>query len=185
MRQGSLRMGLSKKRKVFIEEYLQCWNASEAARRAEYRHPGQAGHSLLKVLEIQEAIEARVTEKCMSANEVLIRLADMARSDIGELVDVREDGSWAIDWETAEGRTHLIKSVRDTKHGVAFELYDAQVALEKIGRAHGLFKERHELSGPGGGPIEVGNMTDDERIARIAELLDERSQSRDPSTSDA
>ena len=58
--------------------------------------------------------------------------------------------------------------------------------LERRAKLLGLdAPQRRELSGPGGGPIEVGNMTDDERIARIVELLDERSQSRDPSTSDA
>jgi len=148
-------MGLSNKQKVFIEGYLECWNGTKAARQAGYAHPSVQASRLLRNIKVQEAIDERLTEKCMSADEVLMRLADMGRGDIRDFVLVREDGSWTIDWESARGQTHLIKSVRDTKHGLVFEIYDAQAALEKIGRAHGLFKERHELSGPDGGPIET------------------------------
>lgn len=139
-------MALTKRRRLFIEEYLECWNGSEAARRAGYAHAGVQACRLLKNAKIQEAINDRLAEKCMSADEVLTRLAKMARGDIADLVLVRDDGSWTIDWETAEGKTHLIKSVRDTKHGLIFEIYDAQAALEKIGRAHGLFKQIHEVA---------------------------------------
>ena len=78
-------MGLTNKRRVFIEEYLKCWNASEAARHADYAHPGSQGHSLLKILEIQEEIERRIEEKAMGADEVLTRLAEQARSDIANM----------------------------------------------------------------------------------------------------
>lgn len=74
-------MSLTTKRIKFVEEYLRCWNASEAARRAEYAYPGTEGHRLLQIAEIQEYIKVRLAEVAMSADEVLQRLADKARGD--------------------------------------------------------------------------------------------------------
>lgn len=75
-------MALSNKRRIFIEEYLKCWNASEAARQAGYKHPGSMGHFLLKIHEIQEAIEERINDLSMSADEVIIRLTNIARNGL-------------------------------------------------------------------------------------------------------
>lgn len=165
-------MTLTRKRKVFVEEYLKCWNGTKAARRAGYAHPSVQASRLLRNVKVQEVISKRLTEKSMSADEVLIRLADMARGDIRNVVDLRDDGSWSIDWAAAEGKTHVIKSVRDTKHGLSVEMYDALSALEKIGRAHGLFRSVHEHTGEGGGPIEHQHrLSDDERLFRVRSLL--------------
>ena len=44
-------------------------------------------------------------------------------------------------------------------------------ALELIGKHLGMFKEVHEHSGPGGGPIEVRELSDKEAARRVAFLL--------------
>ena len=179
-------MALTKRRKLFIEEYLECWNGTEAARRAGYAHPGVQACRLLKDARIQQAINDRLAEKCMSADEVLLRLADMARSDIGDLVLIREDGSWTVDWKTVKGKTHVIKKAYDTKHGLSFELYDAQAALEKIGRAHGIFKSVHEHTGKDGGKIEHEHgLSDDDRITKLIQLLDEARDRQNQGTGDS
>ena len=74
-------MALTNKRKVFIAEYLKCWNASEAARRAGYKYPGTEGHRLLKMAEIDERIQQVLDESAMSAHECLQLLSDIARGD--------------------------------------------------------------------------------------------------------
>ena len=104
-------MGLTKKQRVFIEEYLQCWNATEAAKRAGYskRTAYSQGQRLLKKAETSQAISKRISEKAMSADEVLIRLGQMARSDIGEFMDIGSM-SFMVSLQTAKelGLTHLI-----------------------------------------------------------------------------
>lgn len=76
------------------------------------------------------------------------------------------------------GLLHLVKKYSLKEDGqVVIELYDAQKALELIARHHGLFVERHEHSGPNGGPVEVAALTPEERAARVAELL-QRGQQR-------
>jgi phage terminase small subunit len=146
------------KQTVFVEEYLKCWNSSEAARRAGYNgRSNQIGSRLLTNVDIKAEIDARIAELKMSTDEVLVRLADQARGSHADFTEVnlREDLK-------DHPKAHLVKTVisdvyEDSKgkihHKLRFELYDAQAALVHIGKAHGLFADRVEHSGPGGGPI--------------------------------
>jgi hypothetical protein len=81
----------------------------------------------------------------MSADEVLARLSEHARGDMGDLLG---PSGMVLDLQTAKerGLTHLIKSLNWTQHGLRIELYDAQSALVQLGKAHGLFvdRTRHE-----------------------------------------
>jgi len=70
---------LTNKRIAFVEHYLACWNASEAARRAGYKQRNE-GHRLLTNADIQAHIKERLAEVTMSADEVLQRLAEIARN---------------------------------------------------------------------------------------------------------
>jgi phage terminase small subunit len=158
------------KQRVFIEEYLRCWNATEAARKAGYseRTAYSIGQENLKKPEIAKAIEDRISEKAMSADEVLTRLGEHARGDLGEFLDI---GSMAfqVDLDAAKekGITRLIKKVKmNTKttisaegietetHNIELELYDAQAALVQIGRYHGLFTDKTDITS-GGEPVSL------------------------------
>lgn len=162
-------MALNDKRRIFVEEYLATWNASEAARRAGYAHPGSEGHRLLKIAEISEEISRRVAEKTLTADEVLVRLGEHARGSMGDFAKVNGRGQPYFDLQAAQqaNKLHLIKKLKtktrtinieqddeeegntdkDQQYGYAtevtieFELYDAQAALVHIGKHHGLFKE--------------------------------------------
>lgn len=138
-------MALTKKRRIFIEEYLKCWNATEAARRAGYKHPNVQGPTLVNLSIIREAIKQRLDEVAMEADEVLARLSEQARADIADFITVNETGLPLLDLRKAEGKTHLIKSVRETKEGTFIELYNSQSALVHMGKAHGAFEERHVI----------------------------------------
>jgi phage terminase small subunit len=153
-------MALTNKQQVFVEAYLgdARWNATEAARIAGYAEPGQQGYRLLKNVQIAEAVKAAIAERAMSADEVLLRLAEHARGSMADFLDVAGEG---LDLTKAEaaGKLHLVKKFTrtETLHGgsVGVELYDAQAALALLGKHHGLFTEKVEHSGPGGGPIPV------------------------------
>ncbi len=147
-------MGLTKKRRVFIEEYIRCWNATEAARRAGYAHPGQQGHSLLKIIEITDLIQERIREKAMAADEVLLRLGEQARAEHTEYL--LPDGTVDLQRLLADGKGHLVKSTKwDRQGNLVVEWHDAQSALVHIGKAHKLFTERHEVTGADGGPVVI------------------------------
>lgn len=85
--------GLSFQRQRFVEEYLLHWgNGTQAAINAGYseKTAGSQASRLLKNVDIQRAIRARITERAMSADEVLLRLADQARGDLGTFFKVYE-----------------------------------------------------------------------------------------------
>jgi phage terminase small subunit len=76
---------LTRKQQVFISEYLKCFNATEAAKRAGYSEATAyaIGWENLRKPEIKAGIDARLDEVHMSANEALKLTADLARVDIG------------------------------------------------------------------------------------------------------
>lgn len=55
-------MGLTHKRRVFIEEYLTCWNGAEAARRAGYKFPRRQASYLLTIPAIRNVVEERISD---------------------------------------------------------------------------------------------------------------------------
>lgn len=152
-------MALSAKQQAFIHEYLLDFNATRAAERAGYRGNDNTlavtGHDLIRNPKIAEAIQKRLQEKAMSADEVLMRLAEQARGDMGGYLS--DDGEIDIAAMKAAKQTHLLRKVKRTvrtgesesggtwaETRVEVELHDAQSALNLIGRHHKLFTDKIE-----------------------------------------
>ena len=133
---------MNNKQRVFVEEYLSCWNGAEAARKADYKHPRQQAVRLLSDINIQEEIQKRLQEKCLSADEVLVRLGEQARSLSKEYID--DFGFVNFKKLKADGLIHLVKKIKRNQQGIEVELYDAQMALVHIGRHHKLFTDKIE-----------------------------------------
>ena len=148
--------GLTDQQKIFVEKYLETVNGAEAARQADYAFPRQSAWENLSKPYIREIIEARLSLEAMGSNEVLWRLGEQGRGNIADFLVVDDEGA-NLNWDKVKHHGHIIKSITWTKYGPRLELYDAQGALDKIGKAHGIFKERREISGPGGGPIELSS----------------------------
>ena len=49
----------------------------------------------------------------------------------------------------------LYAGAKQGKEGLEIKMHDRVAALEKVGQHLGMFKTKHELSGPNGGPIET------------------------------
>lgn len=134
----------TRKERKWLAEYLKCWNGNEAARRAGYKWPEKIGPRKLKKFNTE--IKRRLRENAMEADEVLSRLADMAKGDINNFVDAA--GNVDLTQAREQGFTHIIKSITATKMGtVKIELYDAQSALVHIGKHLGLFTDRIKIEG--------------------------------------
>lgn len=149
---------LSKADEVFVSEYLLCFNATAAYKKA---HPSAKdttaasnGWKLLRKTEIQEAIQSRLDEVHMSADEALKLTADIARGDVTEFIT--PFGNIDIDKLRQGGKGRLIKKIKQktvTKIGkgesdedtevleTEIELYPADAALDKILRVHGKYKD--------------------------------------------
>jgi len=69
---------LTRKQQVFINLYIQYWNATRAAQEAGYKHPAEQGYKLLKLPAIKEAISTRLKQSQIEGDEVLVRISQQA-----------------------------------------------------------------------------------------------------------
>lgn len=85
----------------------------------------------------------------MSADEVLARLTAQARADIADVVRITKGRINVQDLRELQalGLSQNIKSISETRHRIAVEMYDAQAALIALGRAHGLFVDKVDNTG--------------------------------------
>lgn len=74
-------MALTIKQAAFVESYLQCFNATQAAIEAGYseKTARSIGSENLTKPDIWEAIETELKASAMTSEEVLMRLAELAR----------------------------------------------------------------------------------------------------------
>lgn len=159
---------LTAKQRAFVEQYLICLNATEAARRAKYKDPEQAGYENKKKQEVAAALSLGFALQAMPPSEVLSRLAKIARGSGYDIITIYESPLQditgdpildtagqpivrrfpSLDLQKAAdaGVLDLVKKVTYTAHGPSVELYDAQAALALIGKHHGLFVEKIDIS---------------------------------------
>lgn len=141
---------LTYKRRKFIEEYLTCWNATEAARRAGYACPNVEGPKNLVIPSIAAEIKRRIAEVAMGADEALIRLAEHARGEWTQYIT--ENGELDIARMVHDDRAHLIQEIRPTKSGTVYKFPDSQNAIIQICKGLGIFRDNLDITS-GGEPI--------------------------------
>ncbi len=144
--------GLTIKQRLFLDHYIVCMNGTEAARLAGYESDtatlaNMASQNLRNHYILRE-LDRRLNAYSMTANEVLVRLTDMARGDIADALN----SAGGIDPLEAKrrGKSHLIKRFK-TKTVTSedsdifeaeIEMYDAQAALNTLMKFHGLLVDR-------------------------------------------
>lgn len=144
-------MALTPKQERFVAEYLIDLNATQAAIRAGYsqKTAGQIGEQNLKKLEIAEAIKAAM-EKRADRNSVT---QDEVISGLRELRDMAMGKKPMRVTEILRVSGKPPKTIElDVK---VFEAAAAKGALELLGKHIGMFKEKVELTGANGGPVET------------------------------
>jgi hypothetical protein len=126
-------------------------NATDAARRAGYAFPHVTSARLLANARIRAAIEARVTEVALTADEVLSKLADHANANPDDIFTADDKGNLKFDYLKAKrnGKLHLIKEMKQGKNGWEVKLHDSQAALALLGKYHNLFNDRPPATEPG------------------------------------
>jgi phage terminase small subunit len=142
---------LTARQRLFVAHYLDCLNATEAARRAGYAEPNTQGPRMLVNVGIHAEIQAGLAEKSMPADEVLARLSAIGRADIRDLMRFRETDRTETNGTVSEpagafvgirldrdAPLHLIKSLTPNRYGMKLELHDQQTALTTLARVHGL-----------------------------------------------
>lgn len=155
---------LTPKQRLFVETYTtNGFNATQAAITAGYSETTaySIGSENLKKPEIAAAIDRFFEENTMTAKEVLLRLTEHARGDIGDIWDPM---SGQVNWDEAiaKKKTHLIKKLRHKTTRISrgsglgaeeietfedeIELHNPQFALHLLGKQHGLFVDKSEVN---------------------------------------
>ena len=185
------------KHERFAQAVAQGRGASEAYVIAGYEAHGSNASRLSQNERVRARIEEILSEGAAKAGVTVERivneLAKIGFSDIrkavkwqGELIQETENpdgGEVLVIRNIVSNHVQLISSdevdddtaaaiseVAQTKEGLRVKMHSKLDALDKLGKHLGMFKDKVEHSGPGGGPIKyrrVEDMTDDE-LFRIA-----------------
>ena len=163
--------------RAFINEYLTDFNATRAAKAVGYSERGARvqGHRLLTNDNIAEVIKAEISERAMGKEEVLQRIADVARGDMADLMHITPQG-FVLELMTRDDKDNLIvkpktKLIKKIKQKVTtviakkesdedreiveteIELYSAFDAQVQLGKYHKLFTDGLDVTS-GGEPIK-------------------------------
>lgn len=173
---------LTAKQEQFVAHYCDCGHVTEAAIRAGYSKKSaySIGSENLKKPEIAAAIAAR-TEQIYPAVRVIAGLAEEADASLEDFFTIGEEEVTIFEEVTVFGKAvktkretvrrpvarldvkkgieagkgRLIKKYSNHDGRVSIELHDAHAAKVQLGKYHGLFKDKVEVAGPGGGPIPI------------------------------
>jgi hypothetical protein len=156
--------GLSKREIAFIELYCRSWKGAASARAAgiSQKNSRQWAYETLAKPYIQEAVNQRLKQLRMDTDEIYARLSEQARIDLSELIEfynvpildkegehIGDRQAVRIKSEAFERYGYLFKSITPTSSGdFKVELYDAQRALELLGKTYSLFVDRDEQGKP-------------------------------------
>jgi len=180
------------KQKAFIEHYLTCWNATQAALEAGYseRSAGSIGNENLQKPEIRQMIEARLRDLQIQADEVLVRLSQQARFDPLKYALIVGMDQVSIDLTKirADGLGHMVKKLSYDKNGnLTIEFYDSQAALVHLGRHHALFTDKVAPTDPTGESAwnPYSGLSNDELDAELERLEQRREGAVSPAEAGA
>lgn len=155
---------LTIKQQRFVEEYFIDFNATAAAIRAGYSEKTaySIGWENLKKPEIKAAIDARLQELSMSAEEAVLRLTEMARGSMGDFLKLDEFGNVIIYLTKNRDIQNLglIKKIKQTKRTIGedgditelfteLELHDQKDAILKILQMHGKLGGKLDITSGG------------------------------------
>lgn len=171
---------LTPKQQRFVHEYLVDLNATQAAIRAGYsqKTANEQAARLLANVSVQAAIQAAMKSRQerteLTQDMVVKELARIAFGDPRKVMSWGPGGVKLRDSETLAGEDAAIvaevsESVTAAGGTLKLKTHDKVGALKLLGEHLGMFKQRVELTGKDGGPIQsqsapldLSNLTDEE-----------------------
>lgn len=153
---------LSERWKLFAVEYCIDFVVSRAAERAGVSLP--AAYRMIgdpRIVAMIKEAKRKVSERVnISMDNTLEQLRMIANGDVVDVLDalgqVEPGGSLADALRQLPIETrYAIKSIKYTRNGPEIVMHDKVAAVKMIGQYYGMFSDKIELTGPGGGPLEM------------------------------
>jgi phage terminase small subunit len=194
---------LSRKQKLFVDEYLVDFNATQAAIRAGYSPTSArttASQNLRKAA-VKEAIAEvsapRLAALELSAEEVLGELARVARANLLDYMRFDDRGMPEVDLSgLTRDKAAAIRAIEVEAFGegnregrrIRFKMHDKLAALDRLARHYGLFRE--SVSPADGDAADPGAATDKpqydpRQVARAILLILREATEADAAEADA
>jgi phage terminase small subunit len=145
---------LTGKQQIWADAYIVTLNETESSRLAGYKGDDNVlavqGHHNLRNPKIMAYVRERLEQHAMSAEEVLVRLTDIGRNDLGDCLN----SFGQIDPLEAKrkGKSHLIKKfkVKTTtiteKDGTEKDIVETEIEMHDPLSALGLLTKYHDLT---------------------------------------
>jgi hypothetical protein len=159
---------ISRKERIFVLAYIRTLDVQKAAREAGYRaspqYMDQAGREILGKPYIRAIIDRETEKALLSVPDVVHRLKEQATANMADFFkdehSILPDGTVlntkVVNWEFLEEKGYLVKKfIQDDKGKITLELYDAQAALNMIGKHIHLFEDQLDLQDLGDIIIKV------------------------------
>lgn len=180
-------MKLTPKQEAFAQAYIETGNASEAYRRAYNVSAGTKPNTIEKracellkhgkvagrIAELQAGAQKRHE---VTVDRIVSEYVKIAFADAGDYFDWGPNGVTVKDKSelTPEQRSvvaEVSQTVTEKGGTIRVKLHDKLNALEKLGKHLGMFVDKVEHTGKDGGPIEMAELSPNERARRIAFIL--------------
>ena len=148
---------MTKKQKIFADEYLIDLNATRAYRVAypsvkREETAAVNGSRMLRNAKVAEYIQKRMQDRQkrteITQDRVLQELAAIAFAKTTDYAEIKNECVRIKDTgDLDEQQVRAIAGIKKGKFGVEIKLNDKEKALELLGRHFGMFKDKVEVSG--------------------------------------
>lgn len=182
---------LSARQEQFVSQYLVDLNGTQAAIRAGYSPKTAAETACLALRSpkikkrIERAKQQRMARVNVTQEQVLAEMALLANSRL-DWFSIDDDGQVQLTDHAPEGAMGAVQSIKkrtkvqyDKDGEIVGKTYDVELRLwnkpdplKLMGRHVGLFPNRVEIVGRGGGPIEVAEIPIEELLERHRSLAE-------------
>ena len=148
---------MTKKQKIFADEYLIDLNATRAYKVAypsvkKDETAAAAAARMLRNVKVADYIQKRMQDRQkrteITQDRVLEELAAIAFARATDFAEIKDDRVIIKDTDgLTEQQIKAIAGIKEGKFGIELKLNDKEKALELLGRHLGMFRDRLEVSG--------------------------------------
>jgi hypothetical protein len=118
-------------------------NATDAARRAGYKHPDKLGPRILADPLVRRRLAELTDDVAVSMTEIHVFIRQALEVRVSDFYDA--DGNLTRASIKASGKDHLVRDLVQTRNGISIKIIDPRSLIEIVCKCHGALRERVDL----------------------------------------